>query len=374
MKVTINRVSLLKKLDVLIKVVTSTTVPAWECILAEIKEDKCYLSTRNDLIAINTSLAVVSGDEHSFCIPAKRLYDTLKLLKSEEVIFTTKQKAEAIITEMRVKGVKKKYSMSGIDPEFFQGFNPLESEEIKIPGKLLYDGISLSDPFIGVKDLREMLKGFSIQKKDKELYVHGGSQSSWCMVSSVIDSDFPDLLIPKELGVLSDSFKNHQEITLKTDKSQLEINTGDFSYSIILYNEKPAPVFELWDTFRNKDSYITVDRIEFIDALRRVSIYSSFGDNNRIVLDIKEGEMSISVDSYIDNASAEEFIDIKNNNVDELKIGFNALILTSVLTKIKTDNVKFFMTEFNKISFIEPDVQEINSNSFSVAPVLISDK
>ena len=116
---------------------------------------------------------------------------------------------------------------------------------------------------------------------------------------------------------------------------------------------------------------LTVDRISFLNSIKRVSIFSN-KTTHQVKLKIAGSELSISAEDLDFSNEAKERLTCAFVG-DDLEIGFNSKFLMEMLNHIKTQEVILEMSEPNKAGILLPS-GETNENEevlMLVMPVMI---
>ena len=102
---------------------------------------------------------------------------------------------------------------------------------------------------------------------------------------------------------------------------------------------------------------VTIDRISFLAALKRVSVFSQA--SSLIKLQLKAAEMTIFAQDIDFSISAEERIPCQYAGQD-LNIGFNATYLIEILSNISSEEIVFELADPSRAGVIIPAENEEN--------------
>jgi DNA polymerase-3 subunit beta len=105
----------------------------------------------------------------------------------------------------------------------------------------------------------------------------------------------------------------------------------------------------------NQTSSFSVDRLEMLDALRRVSLLVE-QKSRRVYFGVAPGRISISSEES-DIGSAEEEIPCKYDG-DEVSIALNYRYIEEPLKVISEDEICFCFTEPNKVITVKPSPEK----------------
>ena len=97
---------------------------------------------------------------------------------------------------------------------------------------------------------------------------------------------------------------------------------------------------------------MVVNRIQFLDSVRRVSIFSN-KTTHQISLNIAGAQIIISAEDIDYSNSAEERLNCDYQG-DDIKIGFNSRFLIEMLNGINCEDIKLSMSLPNRAGLITP--------------------
>jgi DNA polymerase-3 subunit beta len=122
----------------------------------------------------------------------------------------------------------------------------------------------------------------------------------------------------------------------------------------------------------NNPNVLYIERVSFLNSLRRVSIYS-----NPSVMQVR---LKLSLNSVVLTAEDPELSNLAieklncNYNGDDMEIGFNAKFLQEMLGNIETPEVKLEMSQSNRAGILYPvDNENVNEEILMlVMPVMLN--
>lgn len=117
---------------------------------------------------------------------------------------------------------------------------------------------------------------------------------------------------------------------------------------------------------------IILDRISFVNALKRVSVFSNQG-SNLIKLDFQNNQVNISAQDIDFSISAEETISCQFEG-EPIKIGFKSAFLIEILNNISASEVILEISEPGRAGLILPFENEQNEDLLMLLmPMLLND-
>ena len=117
---------------------------------------------------------------------------------------------------------------------------------------------------------------------------------------------------------------------------------------------------------------VTIDRVSFLNALKRVSVFSNPA-SSLVKLHLKGNEMVVSAQDIDFSTSAEEKI-VCNYDGDELNIGFKATYLIEILSNINSEEILFELADPSRAGLIIPSENEENEDLLMLLmPMMLND-
>ena len=189
---------------------------------------------------------------------------------------------------------------------------------------------------------------------------------------SVKSPERASFILPKKpanllKGLLS---KEGEMVSIKFDDNNAYINCVNFemvcrliegrypNYNSVIPQENPFKV--------------TIDRISFLNALKRVSVFSNPA-SSLVKLQLKENEMLVSAQDIDFSTSAEEKI-VCSFDGTELSIGFKATYLIEILSNINSEEVILELADPSRAGLIVPSENEENEDLLMLLmPMMLND-
>ena len=116
---------------------------------------------------------------------------------------------------------------------------------------------------------------------------------------------------------------------------------------------------------------VTIDRVSFLTALKRVSVFSQ--SSSLIKLHLQTNELTIFGQDIDFSISAEERIPCQYNS-PELNIGFNSTYLIEILSNISSESIVFELADPSRAGVIVPEENEENEDLLTLLmPMMLND-
>lgn len=377
MKITANRESLVKVLDVVARGIEKTTIHAWECLYMTVKGDKCYIYSRSSDMQIKGYITVESSEDFDMCVPAQVFCQTIRLLDCENVIITSKVtkkegSADHYMTIISVKGQKRKYRISSINPKEFSVVT-MDKEKLKgfpISGEAFVGAMTTCSPIVNPKDLREMMSGVSVKTVDGVVEVSATDGTVISRMGLHVEEEIPEMMIPKRTAMMLDGVDISPQIKVGTDGNSVLVQNGPITFIAKLLYGKYPPVKEFWN-FLKKDNFVCISRVEMMNTLKRLNLYSK-NEFNSTKMVSKEGVIALTAVNEFEENYAYEEPEIISNTLVDCATAFNSRYMLTALDKMESDEI-LVHTEGNKSSIFlfEKNGSKTPEQMWLIAPVSI---
>ena len=155
MEFSVKRSDLLDELELTQGVVErKTTIPILSNLLVEAKGSRLTITATDLELSIRTSCDAKVKKEGAGTIPAKKLFELLRLLPEDEIKFKLLENHWVHITSDR-----RNYKLVGMSKDNFPALPPFPHALVKIPAKLLADVIAKTTFAISLEESRYTLNG-----------------------------------------------------------------------------------------------------------------------------------------------------------------------------------------------------------------------
>ncbi|HKV48189.1 MAG TPA: DNA polymerase III subunit beta [Candidatus Acidoferrales bacterium] len=370
MEFSVKKFDLLRELELTQGVVErKTTIPILSNLLVEAKGNGLAITATDLELSIRTSCEARVKKEGAGTIPAKKLYDIVKLLPEAEIKFKLLDNHWIQLTCER-----KNYKLVGMSKENFPALPSLPDANIKLPGGLLGGLIAKTTFAISAEESRYTLNGALLVLRPASVAMVATDGHRLAMVETEHKtegfSQETRVLIPKkamtEIQRLASESGEDATVEFGQDESHLFFRFGQR----LLTSRKLTGQFPNYEAVLPRDSSKTLvlERGELQDALRRVSQLADLRTHAiRFVL-AKEGvEISASSPEY---GEAKEALD-KEYAGEPITIGFNAQYLLDFLAAAPDGPISFEMKDDQSASQLRPLADESSRYRYVVMPMRI---
>ncbi len=357
MKFIVSSSLLLKQLQAISGVLsTNNTLPILDNFLFELSDSEIRISA-SDLETTMTSRINVDMAEGGggVAIPAKILLDTLKTFADIPVTFDIDEDNFGI-TLIAGEG---KYRLAGQNGAEYPQVPPLEdASTISIESDILYQAITKTIFAASTDDLRPVMAGIYCEFSDEGTIFVATDAHKLVRYrrNDVKAEETASMILPKKPLNQLRQILLHDEEAVRIEYSE---TNARFTFKNILMTcrliEGKYPNYTAVIPATNPNK-MTVDRQPFLNAIRRVSIFSN-KTTYQVKFKVAGTELILSAEDLDYSNEAHERLTCHYEGED-LEIGFNSKFLAEMLNNLTTDQVLLEMSEPNRAGLISPVANE----------------
>lgn len=374
MKFIVSSTALFSHLQAASRVINSkNTVAILDCFLFELEDGTLSVTASDSETTMITSFEVNESDTNGrFAVTAKTLIDALKEIPEQPLTFQVNPATFEIVVQYQ----NGKYNLMGQNADEFPLSATLGDNAVRIDmdAQTLLGGINRSVFATADDELRPVMNGiyFDITTEDitmvasdghklircKTLAAHGNERAAFILPKK--PANLLKNLLPKESGVVVIEFDERNAVfTLENYRMVCRLIEGRYpNYNSVIPQNNPYKM--------------TVDRMQLIGALRRVSIFSSQA-SSLIKLRIQENEIVVSAQDVDFSTSAEE-TQVCQYSGAVMSIGFKSTFLIDILNNISSDEVIIELADPSRAGLIIPVEQEENEDLLMLLmPMMLND-
>lgn len=331
MKVIVKKDKLIKALQKVQGVIEKrTTLPILNNILLETDSNLTIKATNLEIsVIVREDANIISSG--SVCVPAKKIFEIVKLLPENEV--TLEQSDKNIL----ISSGKINYKLFTYPTEDFPTIKTIsKNKRISIDRQKFFESIKKVEYTIYPDESRESLNGVFMHKVDDKLRFVASDSFRLAYNEFSFDKECEDILIPK---------KTVNELTkIQTDTEEEEVNLYiedktimvELGNTTIISKLKEAKFPNYKDVIPNNPYKLYLDKNSTLDTLKRVSIISD-ETTKSVILNIDEDKMIIK-SSNTELGFAEEEMTAKYEGVP-FEICFNAKFLIEAIESIYSETI-----------------------------------
>lgn len=374
MRFDVSSTALLSRLQSISKVIASkNSLPILDSFLFDLSGNKLTITASDSETRLVTSVSVINAQGTGlFAISAKILLDPLKELPEQPLTFDINDENLEIFIHFQ----NGKYNFIGQKGDTYPQQKPLNENVISITmeAQMLLNGISRSLFATADDELRPVMNGvyFDIRTDDLTFVASDGHKLVRLRNLSVKSPERAAFILPKKPANLLKGLlaKEADVISIKFDDNNAYVNCSNFEMVCRLIEGR----YPNYNSVIPQDNpyKVTIDRISFLNALKRVSVFSNPA-SSLVKLQLKESEMIVSAQDIDFSTSAEEKIMCNFDGVD-LSIGFKATYLIEILSNINSGEVVLELADPSRAGLLVPSENEENEDLLMLLmPMMLND-
>jgi len=362
--------ALLKQLQNISGVInTNTVLPILEDFLFEIEKNRLTLVATDLETVMRTEMEIEAKENGKVCIPAKILLDTLKNIPDQPLSFNIDSNYGVEITSDNGK-----YKVMGESPENFPK-EPVadDTTSFTMTSSALISGINKTLFATSTDDLRPAMTGvfFELDTEGIQFVATDAHRLVKYKRNDVSCPKEDSFIVPrKPLTLLKSALPdNEDEITLNYNENHLFVTHGHLQMSCRLIDAR-FPDYKV--VIPQGNPYrLTVNRMDFMGALRRVSIFSN-KSTYQVALNITGSELQLASQDVDFSFEGNERMQCQYNGED-LLIAFNARFVIEMLGATNSDEVYLELSTSTKAGLIKPiNQRESEELVMLVMPLMIN--
>src|SRR5271157_2473237 len=335
MKFSVSKDKLLEGLSTVQNVVsTRTTLPILSNVLLQASDAEIRLTTTDLDVGVRGSVEAQVERTGATTLPARRLFAIVRELPAAEIYFDVDSKNLASI-----RSGSSYFKILGLPEEEFPPLARFDEAKVfSIAQKELKDGLKKTSYAISTDETRYVLNGILFSFKENKLTLVATDGRRLALVD--LELEFPrsqelDIIIPtKAVAELQRLVREEGEVKLSIGENQIafELNRTLLVSKLI---EGNYPNYRQVIPGEAKER-ITLEREEFLHALRRAEIMTS-EKSNSVRLTFDKNKLEITANSP-DVGEAKETLTL-NYKGAPLAIAFNPRYVIDPLVALPNDEV-----------------------------------
>ncbi|MEK7718391.1 MAG: DNA polymerase III subunit beta [Bacteroidota bacterium] len=358
MKFVVSSTELLKHLNAISRVISSkNTLPILDNFLFRL-EGKSLSITASDLetTLITTMELDHSEDDGLVALPAKILLDTLKEFPEQPLSF----QLDADTMGMSILSANGKFAIPGQNGEEFPNQPTLNPEHytINVPHDVMLNGINKTLFATADDELRPVMNGINIEISPVGMtFVASDAHKlvRYKRTDAKSDNEASFILPKKPASLLKNLLpKEDFDVVLEFDEKNAIFQLTGFKMVCRLV-EGRYPAYNSVIPVNNPNKLV-IDRVEFYNTLRRVSVFANQA-SNLVRLKLTASELIVSAQDIDFAISAVEKIKCDFDG-QEMEIGFKSTFLIEILSNLTSTDVKMMLSDPSRAGLLLPAEQE----------------
>jgi len=340
MKFVVSSTELLGHLQAISRVISSkNTLPILDNFLFNLSGNDLEI-TASDLestLITRMKLENASGDG-IIALPARILLDTLKEFSVQPLAFEINLDTLAVVITSE-NGKFNVVGQNGIDFPALPSIRKEKKFSFVINADVMLAGINKTLFATADDELRPVMGGIFIEAStDKVTFVASDAHKlvRYQRTDSHADDNSSFILPKKPASLLRNILPREQgPVTVEFDDKNAFFNLNDYKVVCRLV-EGNYPNYNSVIP-KNNPRKVTIDRVEFYNTLKRVSVFSNQA-SNLVKLQLKGNQAMVSAQDIDFSISAYEKIKCQYEG-DDMEIGFKSVFLLEILSNISTQDV-----------------------------------
>ncbi len=373
MKFIVSSSLLLKQLQSISGVLsTNNTLPILDNFLFELTENELNIYASDLETTMSSRLAVeMSDEEGSVAVPAKILLDTLKTFSNIPITMEI-DKENFGITLLAGEG---KYRLAGQDPEEYPKPAELDAaSSVTMESDILFKAVSKTLFAASTDEMRPAMTGVFCEFTPENVTFVATDAHKLVRYrrNDISVEESTSFILPKKPI-------NQLKNILSSDDAPVEITYNDKNARFVFKNitmtcrliDGKYPNYNAVIPQENPN-HLTLDRSPFLNALRRVSLFSNQA-TYQVKFKISGTELHLTAEDVDYSNEAKERLTCHYEGND-MEIGFNSKFMVEMLTNLETEQVRMEMSQPNRAGLIFP-VNDENKDEdilMLVMPVMLN--
>lgn len=374
MKFNVSSATLCSRLQTISRVQSSkNALPILDCVLFELNGESLTLTASDSETTIVTTLDVTDVEgAGKVCIESKQLINSIKEISDQPITFNVNQDT----FQIEINYQNGKYNLIAQNGNEYPVPSTVNDSvnSATFPCTALLSGVSRALFATADDELRPQMNGvyFDLTPEYATLVASDGHKLVRNRVLSV-HTDAPcAFILPKKPSMMLKAIlpKEQENAEIRFDERNAEILLSNYTINCRLIEGR----FPNYNSVIPQDNpfRITVDRLSFIAALRRVSVFASVS-SALIKLQLSDNALTVSAQDLDFSTSAEEHITCDYAGMP-MSIGFNGPFLLEVLNSITSQEVVLELADPSRAGVIVPAEQEEDEDLIMLLmPMMLQD-
>ncbi len=353
MKFTVSSQALQQLLATTGKVISNkNTFPILDYFLMELKGDQLQVTTSDLETTMVSSIKVdVAEREGVVAAPAKLMLDTLKEFADMPLTIEVDEQR----WEIKIAWMSGSSSIPGANPVSYPEAAKLAEDchTVNLEVDTLINGINKTLFATADDEHRPVMNGilFNIEPSSITFVATDAHKLVKCSVSQAFDKTAAFILPKKPANLLKNILnKAEAEVELSFDSTNAQFAFKNYTLVCRLI-EGSYPNYNAVIP-QNNPNKVTVDRVELLNAIRRVAVCSN-PTTNLIRLDVENNLITLYTQDLDFSVSSNERLSC-GYDADPITIGFKSTFLVEILTNIDSEMVVIELADSTRAGVFKP--------------------
>lgn len=357
MRFNVSSTALCNKLQTVSRVQSNkNSLPILDCILFELSNNVLSITASDSETIITTTIEVSDCDGYGrFAIESKQLINSIKEISDQPITFNINTDTQQVLINYQ----NGKYNLMGQNADEY----PLPAndnnvnETLTVSAETLLSGLTRSLFATADDELRPQMNGvfFDITPEFTTLVASDGHKLVRNRMLAVHGNSNSSFILPKKPALLVKTIlpKEESEVQISYNDRNAKVQLANYTISCRLIEGRYPNYNSVIPT--DNPFRVHVDRLSFISALRRVSVFAS-ASSSLIKLHIENNTLTVSAQDLEFSTSAEESVMCEYDG-NPMSIGFNGPFLLEVLNNITSQDIVLELADPSRAGVLLPSEQ-----------------
>jgi DNA polymerase III subunit beta len=362
MKFVVSSSELLGHLQAISRVISSkNTLPILDNFLFNLSGNDLEITASDLESTLITRMKLENTDgDGTIALPARILLDTLREFSVQPLTFDINMSTMAVVISSE-NGKFNVVGQNGIDFPALPAIKKDKKFSFSINADVMLAGINRTLFATADDELRPVMGGIFIEAStDKITFVASDAHKlvRYQRTDTQAD-DNSSFILPKKPASLLKNILPREEgaVTVEFDDKNAFFNLSNYKVVCRLV-EGNYPNYNSVIP-KNNPRKITIDRVEFYNTLKRVSVFSNQA-SNLVKLQMKGNQVMVSAQDIDFSISAYERIKCQYEG-EEIEIGFKSVFLLEILANIASQDVMIELADPTRAGLFLPAVTDNES-------------
>jgi DNA polymerase-3 subunit beta len=359
MKFVVSSTELLGHLQAISRVISSkNTLPILDNFLFNLSGNDLEITASDLESTLITRMKLENTDgDGTVALPARILLDTLKEFSVQPLAFDINPDTLAV-TITSENGKFNVVGQNGIDFPALPAIKKEKKFSFPINADVLLSGINKTLFATADDELRPVMGGIFVEAStDKITFVASDAHKlvRYQRTDAMADDNASFILPKKPASLLRNILPREEgQVTVEFDDKNAFFNLSNYKVVCRLV-EGNYPNYNSVIP-KNNPRKVSIDRVEFYNTLRRVSVFSNQA-SNLVKLQLKGNQMVVSAQDIDFSISAYEKIKCQYEG-DDMEIGFKSVFLLEILANIASQDVMIELADPTRAGLFLPGEAE----------------
>ncbi len=355
MKFVVSSTELLGHLQAISRVISSkNSLPILDNFLFNLSGNDLEITASDLESTLITRMKLENADgEGIIALPARILLDTLKEFSVQPLAFDINLDTLAVVISSE-NGKFNVVGQNGIDFPALPSIKKEKKFSFTINADIMLDGINKTLFATADDELRPVMGGIFVEAStDNITFVASDAHKlvRYQRADAKADNNASFILPKKPASLLKNILPREEgSVSVEFDDKNAFFNLNDYKVVCRLV-EGNYPNYNSVIP-KNNPRKITIDRVEFYNTLKRVSVFSNQA-SNLVKLQLKGNQMVVSAQDIDFSISAYERIKCQYEG-DEIEIGFKSIFLLEILANISSQDVMIELADPTRAGLFLP--------------------